>query len=259
MTSGFGSVIHTSRNGPTHGPQASVLALGAPISLQRGLNWNHPERPGGGIDSTVDEKLTLARDWQINSVDTWMNVTDRMIRGAHVQDKAAEKALDVRDAAIEQRGGGAYLDISDWLSAVDDHARQHQWTDEQVNVVSRMAVKAYYAEQQLAEDGLLPAGERVVTMFAYDLAHGTYLAHAGARMGFANPRTVAQMLDAIGHNAASLYPSWASFAAAYVLGSSVLYGGYPTDTFYTEPAAAVKTLLSDRMSPWTNIDFPGKP
>lgn len=259
MTPGFASPILTSPNGPTHGPYAAVLALGAPLALGLGVYWNSPERPGaavGVVEASVEEKLSLARRWQINSASSWLSVTDRMIRGEHIRGKAAESALDRRDEVLE-RIDAAYLDIDDWLGAISEHAEQSGWDAEQTDLVMRLAVKAFHAEQQLAADDMLPAGERVVTMFAHDLAIAAYLTQAGARMGYADPATVAQMVDAIGHNASGVFSSWESFAASYVMGSSMLYGGYPVDEPYTGAVAAMRLLTTDRLSPWTNVPFPG--
>ncbi|WP_026919621.1 DUF1266 domain-containing protein [Gordonia shandongensis] len=259
MTSGFDVPILTSPHGPAHGPQASVLAMSAPIAARLGLHWNSPEIPGGGVTVTVEEKLTLAREWQINSADSWLHATDRLIRGERIRSMPAETALDIRDEELEKRGD-AYLDLDDWVAAVYAHGERSGWTEEDTDLVVRLAVKSYYVEEQLAGDGLLPAGERLVTLFAHDLASAAYLVHAGARMGVADPATVAQMLDALGHNASGItsYPTWASFGAAYVAGSSILFGGYPTDSHYGDPARTVRSLLSSPVSPWTNIPFPGR-
>nr|WP_221247643.1 DUF1266 domain-containing protein [Gordonia humi] len=251
----------TSPNGPTRGPHASVLALGAPLALGQNVFWNSPERPGaapGTVDASVEEKLALTRRWQITSTDSWLSVTDRMIRGEHIRAHAAEAALDVRDEVLES-SSSAYLDIDDWLRATSTHAERNGWDDDHTDLVMRLAVKAFHAEQQLAADDMLPAGQRVVTMFAHDLATAAYLTQAGARMGYADPATVNQMIDAIGHNAAGVFSSWASFAASYAMASTMLYGGYPVDEPYTGAVSAVRLLLSDPMSPWTNIGFPGQP
>lgn len=259
MTSGFDAPIFTSPNGPTHGPQAAVLAMNAPITAMLGLFWNSPERPGGGLDVTVEEKLNLARQWQINSSDSWLHVTDRMIRGDHIKAKPAEIALDIRDEELE-KSGAAYLDLDSWVDAVQRYGERFGWSEDQVGLVIRLAVKTFYVEGQLATDGFLPAGERLVTLFAYDLASAAYLTYAGARAGYADANTITAMLDALGHNAASItsYPSWAAFGAAYIAASSILHGGYPTDSHYLDPARRVQQLLSNPMSPWTNIGFPGQ-
>ena len=260
MTAGFGPHILTSPNGPTHGPHAAVLALGAPRALPFGVYWNSPERPGaapGVVTASVEEKLALARDWAVGSADSWLAVTDRMIRGEHIKAHPGELALDVRDEVLE-RTESAYLDIDDWLRAVHEHRTRAGWDDDRTDVVMRMAVKAFHAEQQIAADGLLPAGRRVVTMFAHDLATAAYLTQAGARSGFANPTTVAAMIDAIGHNAAGVFDSWESFGASYVMASTMLYGGYPVDEPYTSAASAVRLLLTDRTSPWPHVPFPGR-
>lgn len=224
-----------------------------------GLHWNSPEVPGGGVEVTVAEKLHLAREWQINSADSWLQVTDRLIRGEHIRSKPAESALDVRDEVLEKRGN-AYLELDDWVLAVHDHGERSGWIPERTDLVVRLAVKSYYVEEQLANDGLLPAGERLVTMFAHDLVSAAYLVNAGVRLGFADPGTVSQMINALGHNASSIasYRTWASFGTAYVAASSVLYGGYPTDSRYVDPARTVRALLADPVSPWTNIPFPGR-
>ncbi|GAC80005.1 Protein of unknown function [Gordonia malaquae] len=259
MTSGFDPPILTSSNGPTHGPRASVLAMSAPITSGLRLHWNSPERPGGGIDVTVEEKLHISRRWQITSADSWLHVTDSLIRGEHIRATPGELALDIRDELLEGTGA-AYLDLDGWVAAVYAHGEQSSWTDEQTDLVVRQAVKSFHVEQQLATDGLLPPGERIVTMFAHDLANAAYLVYAGARLGYANPTTAEQMLDALGHNASNVdaFQTWAQFGAAYVAASSVLYGGYPTDAHYIDAAGTVRTLLSSPMSPWTNIGFPGR-
>jgi len=284
MTSGFDPPILTSSNGPTHGPRASVLAMSAPIASGLRLHWNSPERPGGGIDVTVEEKLHISRRWQITSADSWLHVTDSLIRGEHIRATPGELALDIRDELLEGTGA-AYLDLDGWVAAVYAHATSNEdqsdvsivlhppavdpgitdaerasWTDEQTDLVVRQAVKSFHVEQQLATDGLLPPGERIVTMFAHDLANAAYLVYAGARLGYANPTTAEQMLDALGHNASNVdaFQTWAQFGAAYVAASSVLYGGYPTDAHYIDAAGTVRTLLSSPMSPWTNIGFPGR-
>ncbi|GAB17554.1 hypothetical protein GOEFS_035_00860 [Gordonia effusa NBRC 100432] len=257
MTSGFASIL-TSAAAPTHGPAAAALALGAPLAVEFGVYWNSPERPGaapGTVDATVEEKLTLARRWQITSADSWFTTTDRMIRGEHIRTQPAETALDIRDEVLE-RSGDAYLDIDDWLSAVDAHATKSGWDPDRSDLVMRLAVKAFYAEQQLATDGLLPAGQHVVTMFAHDLTIAAYLTQAGARMGFTNPSTVGQMTAAIGHNAAGVFTSWETFAASYAMAATMLYGGYPVDGPYTGAVAMMRLLTTDPLSPWTNIPFP---
>lgn len=259
MASGFDLPILTSPHGPAHGPQASVLAMSAPVAAKLGLHWNSPEVPGGGVQVTVEEKLHLAREWQVNSADSWLHVTDRLIRGERIRSRPAETALDIRDEELEKRGS-AYLDLDDWVAAVSAHGERSGWTEENTDLVVRLAVKSYHVEEQLANDDLLPPGERLVTMFAHDLASAAYLVHAGARMGFADPNTVSQMINALGHNASGItsYRTWASFGAAYVAASSVLFGGYPTDSHYVEPAHTVKALLANPMSPWANIAFPGR-
>ncbi|WOC12719.1 DUF1266 domain-containing protein [Gordonia sp. MP11Mi] len=261
MTPGFGSPILTSPYGPTHGPYAAVLALGAPLALGLGVFWNSPERPGAPVrvvEASVEEKLSLVRRWQINSAASWLTVTDQMIRGEHIRGQAGETALDVRDEVLE-RVDAAYLDIDDWLRAVSDRAERDGWIPDRIDLVMRLAVKAFHAEQQLAADEMLPAGERVVTMFAHDLATAAYLTQAGARMGYADPATVQQMIEAIGHNASAVFSSWRSFAASYAMASTMLYGGYPVDEPYTGPVAAMKLLTTDSLSPWTNVPFPGRP
>ncbi|MGC4935074.1 DUF1266 domain-containing protein [Gordonia sp. DT30] len=261
MTPGFAPPILTSPNGPTHGPHAAVLALGTPLAVGLGVFWNSPERPGapaGVVEASVEEKMTLARRWQINSTATWLTVTDRLIRGEHIREQAAETALDLRDEVLE-RSGAAYLDVDDWLRAISDHAEQAGWEPDRTDLVMRLAVKAFYAEQQLAADDMLPAGERVVTMFGHDLATAAYLTQAGARMGYTDPATVQQMVDAIGHNASGVFGSWASFAASYAMASTMLYGGYPVDEPYTGAVAVMKLLGTDPLSPWTNVPFPGRP
>lgn len=260
MTAGFEPAILTSPSGPTHGPAASVLALGAPGALTAQVFWNSPERPGaapGVVDATVDERLAATRRWQITSAESWLHVTDRFIRGEHIRSRPAETALDVRDAVLEENGA-AYLSVGDWIDAVDEQGRRAGWDEARTALVLRLAVKAFHAEQQLAEDGLLPAGRRVVTMFAYDLAHAAYLIHAGARLGYSDPQTVQQMHQALAHNASAVYTSWQDYAAAYVLGHSLLEGGYPSDEVYRSAAATAKLLLSSPLSPWTNIGFPGR-
>lgn len=260
MTAGFEPQILTSPTGPTHGPATSVLAMGAPGALGANVFWNVPERPGaapGVVDATVEERLALTRRWQITSAESWLQVTDRFIRAEHIRNQPAEIALDIRDAVLEQRTA-AYLSIDDWLTAVDTHAQQHNWQHEAADTVMRLTVKIFHAEQQLATDGLLPAGRRVVTMFAYDLTHAAYLIQAGARCGYTDPQTVAQMLEALAHNASAIYTDWADFAAAFVLGHSALEGGYPRDEVYRSALATAQLLLSSPVSPWTNVPFPGR-
>lgn len=258
MNSGLETHPLSHPGGPVHGPHAETLALGAPEAVRLGLFWNWPERPGvppGTLDATGEEQRALIDRWKITSRDSWLQVTDSAIRGLRVKSEPGEVALDVRDEVLET-SGAAYLGLEDWLPAIGAHGERNGWNEEQTDLMLRSAVKVYHAEQALAEVGLLPPGQRVVTMFAYDLAHATYLTQAGMRVGYSDPHTAQQMLAALAHNAGSVFDSWASFGASYVLGCSVIEGGYPTDDVYRRAAEAVRTLLSSPQSPWTNIPLP---
>ncbi len=259
MNPGPSPQVLISPAGPAHGPHAAALALGAPEAIRQGLYWNWPERPGtapGTLDATTEERLAMARRWKINSSRSWLQVTEAMIRGLRINDEPAEIALDVRDEELE-RSGAAELGLEDWLPAISAHAVRQQWSAEYTDLVLRSAVKTFHAEQQLVRDGLLPAGRRVVTVFAHDLVHATYLTQAGMRTGYADPGTAAQLLAALAPAAGTVYASWADFGAAHVLGCSVIDGGYPGDDVYRAAADTVALLLTSPVSPWTNIPLPG--
>ncbi|MFT3717073.1 MAG: DUF1266 domain-containing protein [Gordonia sp. (in: high G+C Gram-positive bacteria)] len=256
MTSGVEPQILTSPNGPTQGPAASTLALGAPDAIRADCFWNSPERPGSGqLVSSREEKVQLAQDWKINSGPSWLQVTDSTIRAGRAVAEPGEAALGIRNDVLAARGA-SYLPLEEWLPAIDQQQQARGWDDDQIDQVLRAAVKAFHAEQALAEEKLLPPGEHVRTLYAYDFAAAAHLINAGARAGFSDPQSVVAMIDALGANAAAMYSSWPSFGAAYVLGHSMIEGGYPSDRVFRKAADTVTLLLSSPASPWTNVPFP---
>ncbi len=256
MTSGVEPQILTSPNGPTHGLAASTLALGAPEAIRAGTFWNSPERPDTGrLVASREEKIELARDWKITSSESWLEVTDKTLRAASAVAEPGEEALNIRHHLLVERAA-SYLSLDEWLPAVDAQQQVRGWDDERTDAVLRAAVKAFHAEQALAEEGLLPPGEYVRSLFAYDFAAAAHLINTGARAGFSDPKTVNAMIDALGANAAAMYPSWPSFGAAYVLAHSMFDGGYPSDQVFRKAADITKLLLSSTASPWTNIPYP---
>lgn len=246
----------TSPSGPTTGPVAAVLAMSAPITTALGHFWNSPEYPDNStVETMVDGELHLARQWQINSAGTWLHAADRLTRGERIRVEPAEIALDIRDAELEQNGA-AHLGVDAWVEAVRRHGERLGWDQEQTESVVRCAVKTFHVERQLHADGLLPDDERLVTLFAYDLTAAAFLLHSGVRMRYADAATIETMLDALWHNASTAYRDWASFGASYIAASSMLLGGYPTDSHYEAPATTVDRLLSSPTSPWTAVAFP---
>jgi len=257
------STVATAAWAATTGPQAQAQALGAAEALRHGTYWNAPQLPGHDGPLTLGpgerERLRLILAGKPLSRQTWLDAVDAHLRGRHINATPGERALDLREDVLDERPD-VYLDIDDWLTAIAATGADNQWPDLDIDAVCRAAVKAFHIERQLTDDGLLPAGTRVWTYLAYDIATATSLAQSGFRLGFADGAMVGQILDAARANAGAVFADWAQFGASYAAARSSLHGSYPCDDVWREATGAVATLLADPTGPWTALEFPtGEP
>ncbi|MFT3901182.1 MAG: DUF1266 domain-containing protein [Gordonia sp. (in: high G+C Gram-positive bacteria)] len=251
--------IATAAGAPVDGPAGQALALGAPEALRHRTYWNSPELPdavGAPVTIRAEERTHIERivGKPIHR-QSWLDAADDYLRGRHINATAGERALDIREDVLDD-SRDVYLDVDAWLTAVGAAGTDKEWADHEIDAVSRAAVKAFQIERQLTDDGLLPAGKRVWTYMAYDLAGAVYLVQAGFRLGFADPALAAQILDAARDNAAAIFGDWQQFGISYLAARSCLHGSYPCDDVWRDASSTVRILLDDPSSPWVTLPFP---
>lgn len=218
---------------PTQDAAAQALAIGALA-----------ERPGPARE-LLD---SVGRDG-------WLDAVDHLLRGHHINATLGERALDVREEALDGRAG-ALLDADEWVTAIADAGSAKGWSERDVESVTRGALKVFNIERELREVGLLADDRRVWTHMAHDLSSAVYMVRAGLRSGVAERRFTAEVLAAARANPADIFTDWRDFAVSYASAQSCLFGSYPCDDVWDDAVATVKELLDDPRSPWVGLAFP---
>nr|WP_249361947.1 DUF1266 domain-containing protein [Gordonia araii] len=188
--------------------------------------------------------------------ETWVESVDGYLHRRCVDATAGGRALDIRESIL-RGGAGRGIDIDEWLSAIASARTERGWSAEQASAVCDAAAKAFHVERQLVAEGLLPEGGRIRTYAAHDIAVAVHLAHAGARLGFADEELVAAILESARMNAAAVFADWEQFAASWVAAQSALYGSYPCDDVWRDAVEIAGALLARPTSPWVTVPFPG--
>ncbi|WP_189302727.1 DUF1266 domain-containing protein [Streptomyces albospinus] len=211
-----------------HGPVAQGLACGAPLAVHHSVPWN--ELGTAFLDYASDAE-TLREQWSVTDPAGWQQRFDQLLGGRFVPAET-EAALRARHGGAP--GAGAGVPSGD-APAVPE-------------LVDRY-------EERFRADGLLPAGGRVVSLAALDLAHAVGLVRWGLGARLCAPPQAEQAVTRVAARAREVYGSWDEFAAGYALGRMLAFDNGWFGPPYTEAAHIHRVLTRDPASPWRSLPF----
>ncbi|KUL33974.1 hypothetical protein ADL22_31460 [Streptomyces sp. NRRL F-4489] len=225
-------LLVTHFGGPLHGPVAQGLACGAPLAVHHSVPWN--ELGTAFLDYAADAE-TLRGQWSVADPTGWQQRFEQLLGGQFVPAET--------EAALRARGGAAPDRAA--ASGAGQAAPSGQAVPELV---------ARY-EERFRADGLLPAGGRVVSLAALDLAHAVGLVRWGLGARLCAPPQAEQAVARVAARAAEVYGSWEEFAAGYALGRVLAFDGGWFGPAYAETAHLHRVLTQDPGSPWRVLPF----
>ncbi|MFL4490165.1 DUF1266 domain-containing protein [Streptomyces sp. VTCC 41912] len=220
--------------GPLHGPVARGLACGAPLAVHHSVPWN--ELGTAFLDYSTDAE-TLRAQWSVGDPVSWQQRFEQLLGGQFVP---AETETALRARARSRAGAGA--------EPTGDAAADGGAAPAVPELVGRY-------EERFRADGLLPAGGRVVSLVALDLAHAVGLVRWGLGARWCAPPQAEQAVARVAARAAEVYGSWEEFATGYALGRVLAFDNGWFGPAYGETVHLHRVLTQDPASPWRTLPF----
>ncbi|MFG2223121.1 DUF1266 domain-containing protein [Streptomyces sp. NPDC048644] len=240
-----GGLLSTHAAGPLHGPLAQGLACGAPIAVHHSVPWN--ELGTVFLDHASDAQ-TLRDQWSVTDPATWQQRLDQLLGGQFVP-AGTEEALRARAAGTQDAPKDAAREGDEAEPAAVRKEDDGETGDADVpELVTRY-------EERFRADGLLPAGGRVVSLVALDLAHAVNLVRWGLGARLCAPPQAEQAVLRAGAQAREAYGSWDEFAAGYALGRMLAFDNGWFGAPYAEALHVHRVLTQDPASPWRGLAF----
>ncbi|MEV7421766.1 MULTISPECIES: DUF1266 domain-containing protein [unclassified Streptomyces] len=243
-------LLLTHGGGPTHGPVAHGLAVGAHLAVHNSLFWN--QLGAAYLDYETD--IARLRDpWGVTHRAGYRRTLDSLM-ATRLMGRAPESVLRTRLGLVRRLKRAPTR--QEWADGVTGALVQRGASAADLAEAEEWLRRVVDCEDRFRAEGFLAPDGRIDTLAAFDYGRAVNVVRLALGARYCDPAEAGQAVVRIGELARRAYGSWAEFSLGYGLARVIHYAGDEEAEITREESLAQHRILTqDPTSPYRNIPW----